>query len=62
MSNIIRTKTKAKGGITEEEKIKLAQHAEKWITNAYQIGRTDKVALLKQLKIYIKFQGLKNHV
>ena len=59
MSKIIRTKTRAEGGITEEEKIKLAQHTEKWIANAYQTGRTDKVALTQAIKNLYKVSGLK---
>lgn len=59
MSNIIRTKTRAEGGITEEEKAKLAQHAEKWIANAYQTGRTDKVALTQAIKDLYNVSGLK---
>lgn len=42
MPNIIRTATRAEGGITEEEKVKLKAHAELWIKRIMRTEPIDK--------------------
>ena len=41
VKKIIRTKTRAEGGVTPEEKVALDAHAQKWITNAMRVDRAD---------------------
>ena len=57
--DIIRTKTQVKGGITPEERNKLDDHAQKWIANAMQTGKTDRLALQKAIEDLYEVSGLK---
>ena len=43
MKKISRTKTRAEGGITPQEKLALDAHAQKWIANAMRTDRADPV-------------------
>jgi hypothetical protein len=56
---LIRTPTRAEGGITPEEKEKMDKLTKKWIKNALQTGETDKEKLIGAIKRLYKVSGLK---
>src|SRR3990167_9398539 len=59
MSKLVRTPTRAEGGITPEEKSKMDAIAKKWIAKAFCTGDTDKEKLTQAIKDLYKVSGLK---
>jgi hypothetical protein len=57
--SILRTPTKAEGGITPEEKSKMDDVAKKWIDIAFSTGETDKEKLVKAIHGLYEAAGLK---
>jgi len=60
MSRIIRTPTRAEGGLTDKEKEQAKKYSEKWISNAFKTGDTDKGALIDAIKRMYKEIGVKD--
>ncbi len=58
MGNIVRTPTKASGGITEEEKVKLEAHTKFWINNALRTDPIDMVQTTKNIQKLYEVSGL----
>mgnify|MGYP000057583559 CR=1 FL=1 len=56
---IVRTKTKATGGVTEQEKLALKAHADKWIANALSTEPVDPQLAAKSVKSLYAAAGLK---
>ncbi len=50
MAKIIRTPTKAQGGITPEERVLMAEHVKLWISRAFRTGRTDPAELMPAIE------------
>src|SRR3990167_6514393 len=59
MSKLVRTPTRAEGGITPEEKSKMDAIAKKWIAKAFCTGDTEKEKLTQAIKDLYKVSGLK---
>src|SRR3990167_4110377 len=59
MTKIIRTKTRAEGGITPEEKIKLDEHAKKWIDIIMRTEPINPEKIIPAIKKLYEVSGLK---
>ena len=58
-SNIVRTKTEAKGGITPEEKVKLEAHAKLWIDRAFRTAPIEPDKIVPAIEGLYATAGLK---
>ena len=58
-NKIVRTSTKAKGGITFSEKKQMDAIAKKWTDIAFQTGAVDKDRLIEAIKRLYAVSGLK---
>ena len=59
MSKIVRTPTRAEGGITEDEKKQMDLITQKWIKNAFRTEPINKDKITKAIKDLYKVSGLK---
>jgi hypothetical protein len=59
MAKIIRTPTKAHGGITDAEKLRMDEHASAWISNAMRTNTCDRPKLTAAIKELYRVSGLK---
>lgn len=59
MANIVRTATRATGGITEDEKLRLAEHKAKWIARAMRTEAIEPDKIVPAIKSLYAVAGLK---
>ncbi len=62
MSDVIRTPTRAGGGLTDAEKVALVEYVKTWVANAMQTGRTDRPALKQAIAELYEVSGLKRPI